>query len=108
MRRSYKILIIVTIAVVAVLGLILISSRANKHPTHPTGIEKGSASGEIGIQGTEKLNELLLPSQLAAVKTALSSYISTKVGSSVVSAKIVPGSTIVNQNDSISFSVKVT
>lgn len=109
MIKRSKILIVAAacILLLVVVALLLMSKPASQ-PQKLTGIEKGSATSQVGLQGAEKLNDILLPEQYFALKQALSNYIRTKVSSSVLSAQIVPGSTVVNNDGSINFSVSTS
>jgi hypothetical protein len=106
MRRAYIIIAGILILLIIVLGALF--TKSAKQPKYPPAQEHGSATTTVALNGTQRLSQLLLPDQFGALKKALSSYIRANVSPSVISADIVPGETILNNDGSISFTVKVT
>jgi hypothetical protein len=94
--------------IVILLSLLVVLALSPKKPKGlgPKDIEKGNVLS-VGIQNTEKLNQVLLDRQFQAIRQALSSYIQNTYGKSVLSAEIVAESTVVNNDGSINFSVKI-
>lgn len=105
--RNRRILIIILALFAVILSVVLVTRSQNQPPIGPTGLEKGSATSTVGINGAERLNEILLSQEFAAISQALSDYIRTHVSRQAISADIVPGSTVVNKDGSINFSVKI-
>lgn len=92
-----------TIATVILLWLqnSAVKKMADLGQTEP---EKGGPQ-TVALQNTERLNELLTAAEYNAVRSETSQYILKYVGGSVEVAKVEVGSTIVNTNSSIDFTV---
>jgi hypothetical protein len=109
-----KILVIIIIWLVLVAGIILLTHKTpvkstSSIPTTPY-LEKGSAGNQpnFSVQGTSELNNHLLSQQYVAVQQEIGSYVQSKISASVSSATIVSGSTVLNNNGSINFSVQIS
>ena len=112
-----KILIIIIIWLLIVTGIILLTHKSSKSPHKSSSpipttpyLEKGSAGNppNFNIQGTSDLNKYLLSQQYVAVKQEIALYVQSKISASVSSATIISGSTVLNDNGSINFSVQIS
>jgi hypothetical protein len=116
MMSKRKVVVTILIVWVGLFVVVLLLTHKNSAPhTHNTAlakppvVEKGSAGNQqsISIQGTEALNSYLLAEQFVAVKQALGRYIQSNISPSTLVATIAPGSTVLNGNGSINFTVQI-
>lgn len=117
MRKIVIIILILWIGLA--IGVALLTHKKPEHhpsTTHhvvlatPPTVEKGSSGNQqsINIQDTDALSNYLLAEQFAAVKQALGQYIQSNIGASILTATIVSGSTVLNNDGSINFTVQIT
>lgn len=112
-----KVIIVIIIWIALTFGVFLLTHKKSVPPaatshaaqTTPPVVENGGSGGQgiINIQGTAALENYLLAQQFVAVKQAIDQYIQSNVSSSVLSATVVSGSTVLNYNGSINFSVQI-
>lgn len=94
-----------TLILLVIAVAIFIKPSPSKTPSSPPKLEQGSANQGPIISGEGDLYNLLLTQQYFAVSQQLTTYIQTVVGHSVTSAQVTSGSTKVNPDGSVSFSV---
>lgn len=107
MKRSRIIIALAAVLLAVAVILSLAHNSKLDHQAHPPAREHGSSTTTVGLNDTGRLSEILLPEEFSAVKRAVSNYIHSNVGASVTSANILPGSTKLNDDGSITFDVAV-
>ncbi|MGH7156997.1 MAG: hypothetical protein ACREGG_02715 [Candidatus Saccharimonadales bacterium] len=107
-RRKRAILILSAILLIAIIVVLSLILRPKKNSLYPGGSEKGSSTSYVAISGDQTLSQVLLPEQLISVERATSNYVVSHLAADVTSAKILPGTTVVNQDGSINFTIQMT
>lgn len=90
---------------VLILAVLLLPSSKPSGPGVPREPELGGPAS-VSIDNTERLSQLLLYNQFVTLKDALSSYILSETKGKASTAEILLRTTLLNNDGSISFSMK--
>jgi len=98
----------VILILVVIVWVIIFTIQNNSSNKYVGQTEKEVAGPQsVAITNTERLNQLLVSKEFSAVKQALNNYILASVDNKATTAKIAVGSTYVNPDNSITFTVEV-